>query len=213
VTELKNNIVTEPITEEMVADFEKRVSLIPKPAKSPKYDLDLIGNLKLKENPLNIPSNINYWLKPIGVSDDIISHDRLFDEIDSDLHFSDKNPRGVKQGDILIAYAVGHKNILSIYRVNSEVKNTRDPKDRWPYYVTCENLTPYYGKDWSNHDITISNQKQAALKYGITNLTPSGKNSYGSLMRGADKLKITKEFADFIINQVINIVRKEINYA
>jgi len=39
------------------------------------------------------------------------------------------------------------------------------------------------------------------LNSGITNLTPSGKNSYGSLMKGADKLKITKDFADFLIKK------------
>lgn len=205
VTDLRNNVVIEPITENALTDFESKIKIAAKPPRNQKYDLNLIGGLKLKINPLNISSDINYWLKPIGVSDNIIPWDRLFDEIDSDLHFSDKKPRGVKQGDILIAYAVGHKNILSIYRVNSAIKNTGNANDRWPYYVVGENLTPFYGTEWNNHNITITNQKQDALNGGITKLTPSGKNSYGSLMRGADKLKITKDFADFLINKIVKI--------
>jgi hypothetical protein len=70
-------------------------------------------------------------------------------------------------------------------------------------YVVGENLTPFYGTEWNNYNITIANQKQDALNAGITKLTPSGKNSYGSLMRGADKLKITKYFAGFLINKIV----------
>jgi HKD family nuclease len=205
VTDLRNNVVIEPITEIALTDFESKIKRVPKPQQNQKYDLNLIDGLRLKNNPLNISSSINYWLKPIGVSNNIIPRDRIFDEIDSDLHFSDKNPRGVKKGDILITYAVGHKNILSIYRVNSEIKNTGKAHDRWPFYVVGENLTPFYGTEWNNYNITITNQKQDALNGGITKLTPSGKNSYGSLMRGADKLKITKYFADFLINRIVKI--------
>ena len=202
VSDLRNNIVIEPITEEILAEFEGKINEVPQPSKI-KYDLNLVGGLELKANPLNISSNVNYWLKPIGVSDNVISRNSIFDEIDSDLHFSDKAPSGVRKGDILITYAVGHKNILSIYRVNSGVQHTGRDEDRWPYYVVGENLTPFYGKEWSKYDITISNQKHEALNLGIRKLTPSGKNSYGSLMRGADKLRITKDFADFLINKIV----------
>ncbi|MEL7589091.1 MAG: restriction endonuclease PLD domain-containing protein [Prolixibacteraceae bacterium] len=205
VTDLRNNVVIEPITELILVDFENKIKRVTKPQPTIKYDLKLIDGLKLKGNPLNIPSNINYWLKPMGVRDKIIPRDRIFDEIDSDLHFSDKKPSGVKKGDILIAYAVGHKKILSIYKVNSEIKNTGNIDDRWPYYVVGENQTPFYGTKWNNYNLTISNQKQEALNSGIAALTPSGKNSYGSLMRGADKLRITKEFADFMINKIVKI--------
>ena len=43
------------------------------------------------------------------------------------------------------------------------------------------------------------------LKSGSFNITPSGKNSFGSLMRGADKLKITPEFGQFLINKIVKI--------
>ncbi|MGI6320366.1 MAG: phospholipase D family protein [Bacteroidales bacterium] len=205
VNELYRNVIFEPITLDKVSEFEKQIDSLPKPESKPKDDLDLSSKLSIKTNPLHINTNVNYWLKPIGVSDNIIPWDMKFDEIDSDLHFSDKNPRGVKKGDILVAYAVGHKNILSIYRVTSEVRNTGVANDRCPYYVVGENLTPFYGKDWNQYNITISNQKKEVLDDGLFDITPSGKNSYGSLMRGADKLKITKQFADCLIEKIVKI--------
>ena len=114
-------------------------------------------------------------------------------------------PVGVKIDDILISYAVGHKNILSIYRVNSEVKSTGIENDRWPYYVVGENLTPFYGQEWSNYGIGISNLKTEVLNNNLFDITPSGKNSYGSLMRGADKLRVTPEFGQYIIDKIVKI--------
>jgi len=32
------------------------------------------------------------------------------------------------------------------------------------YYVVGENLTPFYGTDWYNYNLTISNQKQDAFE-------------------------------------------------
>jgi hypothetical protein len=160
VTELYGNIIHEPITEDLVKEFEEFIKSNPKPDIQPKDDLDLSKNLKLQPNPLNNPDNINYWLKPIGSKTEMINWETRYDKIDTDLHFSDKKPSGVKQGDILITYAVGHKNILSIYRVTSDVRNTGKATDRWPYFVVGKNLTPYYGKEWNKYSITITNQKK-----------------------------------------------------
>ena len=80
----------------------------------------------------------------------------------------------------------------SIYRVKSESYKVLKTKERWPYYVEGENLTPYYGEQWQKYNITISELLKEVN--GIFNATPSGKNSYGSLMRGADKLQITPEY-------------------
>ncbi len=205
VGELNRNIRLEQITENKLLELEKKLNTIPQKKTIPSEEFDLSSLLSFKEDPLIIPDNINYWLKPIGAVGHIITWDSKFDQIDTDLHFSDKYPRSVKQGDILISYAVGHKNILSIYRVKSKVNNTGNQGDRWPYYVVGENLTPFYGSDWNNYNITISNQKQEVINAGLFNITPSGKNSFGSLMRGADKLRITKEFANFLIEKVLKI--------
>ena len=200
-----SKVVLNPLTESQIDGFLKVLEKNPLPNESNPIVVDLTGDLSIKPNPLEVNNKINYWLKPIGVSGDFISYDRIFDEIDSDLHFSKLRPKGVKINDILITYAVGHKNILSIYRVKSGVKNTGIENDRWPYYVIGENLTPFYGQEWSKYNIGISNQKDEVLNNNLFNITPSGKNSYGSLMRGADKLKITPEFGQYLIDKIVKI--------
>lgn len=45
--------------------------------------------------------------------------DKQYNSLTEKLHFA-RPPRKVKLGDILIVYAVGHKNVVSIYRVKSE---------------------------------------------------------------------------------------------
>lgn len=200
-----SKVVLKPLTENKIDRFIEILEKNPLPKVPNPTDVDLMGKAPLKNNPLKVKSKINYWLKPIGVTGDAIPFDRVFDEIDSDLHFSKLKPVGVKVDDILIAYAVGHKNILSIYRVKSEVRTTGNKNDRWPYYVVGENLTPYYGQEWSMYGIGISNEKNEVLSKALFNITPSGKNSYGSLMRGADKLKITPEFGKYLIDKIVRI--------
>jgi len=200
-----SKVVLSPLTESQIDEFIKVLENNPLPKEKNLIKVDLTIGIPIKHNPLRVNDKINYWLKPIGVSGAFISHTRIFDEIDSDLHFSKQRPKGVKINDILIAYAVGHKNVLSIYRVKSEVKTTSKENDRWPYYVIGENLTPFYGQEWSNYNIGISNQKDEVLKNKFFDITPSGKNSYGSLMRGADKLRITPEFGQYLIDKIVKI--------
>lgn len=206
--DLRNNIVLETLTNAHISKFMKEIDNSNLKLTDNKCNLSLVDNLQIKTNPFNIPKKVNYWIKPIGVTGNIISRDSTYDAITEKLHFSKRFPRAVKEGDIMIAYAVGYKNILSIYRVASKVIPTNIPNDRFPYYVFGENLTPYYGRNWNKYNISISNEKGNALRTGIIKLTPSGKNSYGSLMRGGDKLRITDEFADYVINKIVEINNK-----
>lgn len=90
ISELENGILSKvilkPLTENDVDRFIKLIAQNPKKKSNEKStNLDLSKKLDLKENPFSIEKNINYWLKPIGVSGDIIPWNRVFDEIDSDL--------------------------------------------------------------------------------------------------------------------------------
>ncbi|MEG0926789.1 phospholipase D family protein [Chryseobacterium sp.] len=165
--------------------------------------LNLSLLLEYKDNYFDLNNKTTFWLKPIGVTDDLVSLTQKFDLIDSDLHFS-KRPSGIKMGDIIVSYAVGHLKILSISKVNSEIKNV-NKESRWPFYIVGKNLTPNYGREWMKNNITISNQKNLFLSQTSFNITPSGKNTYGSLMQGADKLKITQEFGKYLLDKVFKI--------
>ncbi len=203
---LLENIRFGELTDNDIINFENIINKTKSEKKKESLEiLNLIDLLNLKSNPFNIPAKANYWLKPIGTNENPISWNEKFIEIETNLHFSNIYPRGVKIGDILITYAVKHKNILSIYRVISKINKTSNPNDRFPYYVVGENLTSYYGEKWNEYKITISNEKELALSKKLFNVTPSGKNSYGSLMQGSDKLKLTKEFAEYLISKISKI--------
>jgi HKD family nuclease len=201
-TRILSSIVFRKITRSDVNIFKKKIANVKPPKSEKENPIDLLSKIDIKTNPLNLSSKTTYWLKPIGTREDPIPWAKPFDRLEEYLHFSDKNPSGVKIGDILIAYAVLHKNILSVYRVTSKVFKDNTNK-RFPYYVIGDNITPLYGGNWFNYNITISNQRDEVLARNLFDITPSGKNSFGSFMYGADKLKITKEFADYLIGKII----------
>jgi len=117
----------------------------------------------------------------------------------------------VKIGDILIAYTVGQKKILSIFKVISKVKTTANPIDRWHFYIEGENLTRFYGNEWNIYNIHISTERDVFIDKTKLKATPSGLNSYGSLQQGADKLEITKDFGNYLVNKIVEI-NKEISF-
>ena len=202
--DLISNIVLESITEKILTDMETKFNLIPPRRIIASDSIDLVESLKLKSNPLNVLETANYWLKPIGSTGNFISLNKKFSNPNEQLHFA-LNPRSIKVGDILITYAVGYKKILSVYRVSSKVFNTGIVGDRWPHFVFGENLTRFYGNEWNNFNIHISDEKNLFLKKTKLNATPSGKNSYGTLQQGGDKLKITNEFGKYLVNKIVEI--------
>jgi HKD family nuclease len=201
---LFDHIILEQITEAHIAQFEEILLVNPLMKPNCEITIDLAHYLSLKNNPLNIVRGASFWLKPIGVTGDIIPWGESHAALKANLHFSVK-PKGVEPGHIIITYAVGHSHLLSVYRVVSETKRTTNSGDRWKYFVIGENLTPFFGDQWHKQGLTITNQKAEAIQNNIGDITPSGKNSFGSLMRGADKLRITTTFANFVINKMITI--------
>jgi len=201
---LFDHIVLEPLTAEHLSDFKKTLVKHPLITGKNTVKVNLAKALAIKRNPLNVISNADFWLKPIGVTGDIIPWGEPKTDIQEQLHFA-VYPRGVKPGHIILTYAVGHAYFLSVYRVISEVKSTTSASDRWHYYVIGENLTPFYGSEWQKHHLTITNEKNEMLSKKLGNVTPSGKNSFGSLMRGGDKLRLTASFANYVIDKITAI--------
>ena len=181
-----------------------------------EIELDLIGLLPTVENLINLPSNTNYWLKPIGVSENPVVIGRKFNELQQILHFSKRRPNSVKIGDTVICYGVGTTQILSIYRVSSTpIKVTQEEIDnkkgleRWPWYVIGENLTPNYGNEWWNHKLNpFRLRDDFKSQYPNIPITFVGGETLGAINQGNDKLNLRREFAEFIINKVISINRQ-----
>jgi HKD family nuclease len=178
-------------------------------------ELDLIGLLPTRQSIITIPLNTNYWLKPIGDTSKPVTIDRSFKDLITILNFA-KTPRSVKIGDILIAYGVGVRQILSIYRVESIPSKMTDEQllsnprlERWPWYVTGENMTPNFGNEWSQHTLYLS-QLMVEFQNQFPNIpiTKVGGSTLGALNNGVDKLNLNRDFAEFIINKVVLINRR-----
>lgn len=176
-------------------------------------DLKLTDLLSSSSWTSQLNETIEFWLKPIGVTDNPVTEDRLFDKLDDELNFSKLRPNGVKPNDILIAYGVGTTKILSIYRVTSfPISATQEEieedgwLERWPWYVQAHNLTPNFGSTWATHNLWINSLKDEFLATNPDEaITAVGGHTLGALNYGKDKLKLSPDFAKFIIDKVVAI--------
>jgi HKD family nuclease len=180
---------------------------------NPRLELNL-ANIIVKYRWTNqLENHINYWLKPIGYTEGPVTNDRFFDSIEEDLHFSTIRPSGVNKKDILIAYGVGAKRILSIYQSISSPQYVTDEQieeeewfERWPWYITGKNLTPKFGLVWSTVNVYLNTLVSEFLISNPTGvITSSGSRDLGALSWGKDKIRLNPKFANFVINKIANI--------
>lgn len=204
VQEIYRNIFLEKLDEVKLLEFTKVLDQNPRKIRQREAGFNLVKHLAVLPNPLHISGKTTYWLKPIGVTGNPVRLDRSFGKKEYPMHFHE-NPAGVRIGHIIIAYAVGHNNILSVYEVISETMNTGVADDRWPFYVMGKNLTSHYGHEWYKHNFNNRDQRTEAITLGKFSVTPSGKDSFGRLNHGGDKLKITPEFANYVIDKLMVI--------
>src|SRR3989338_1823270 len=128
-----------------------------------KISLDLLGGLPANDWFERIADATDFWLKPIGVSEDPVKDTDDFSADGAPLHFTVKKPTGVKPFDILITYGVGQGKILSLYQCVSMPQRNEASK-RWPWYVTGRNLTPRFGRTWLKHSLHINALREEFLK-------------------------------------------------
>lgn len=148
-----------------------------------------------------------FWLKPIGVSEYPITENQRFSESQERLHFS-VTPLSVEINDILIAYGIGAKRILTIYKVKTKGIKLRDEEQteewmkRWPHYVIGENLTPYFGEIWMKHNLYAKDLVNEYLENNPSELITLTSKGLGALKHKKDKFRLHPDFAGFIINKI-----------
>lgn len=178
----------------------------------PKLVSDILNTIYTVENTRNIDPQ--YFLKPIGHSDDpiLLEEQRDFSDLHQNLHFSKKKPKGLTKGDIIITTAVGAGSLLSYFKVtgglqeatDQEIKN--DPwKERWPWYMEGRNQSTEFGSKWWVHNIRRQDALNEFLKkYPKAPVTYAGGFTLGTINMGSDKVRISKEFGDFLISKIDN---------
>ncbi|TGL75997.1 restriction endonuclease PLD domain-containing protein [Leptospira yasudae] len=170
----------------------------------PKISVDISQILKnISFAPL--PPDIRIFLKPIGTVEDPILVSERFEKPLDKLHFSKRKPVSVRKNDILICYGVGTTKLLSYFEVISDILIDEN-EIRWPYYVIGKNLSTDFGKNWNNCDLYI-NHLADTFKLHNPNvpITNVGGFTLGALNFGADKIRLTSEFGNYLINTIKSV--------
>ena len=208
ISNLEKNILTtieNELTDDIINQIKDRIDIWRK--ENPNYKVSKLPKIKtadiiLSETyKINIPKSNKIFLKPVGTKENPIIERDFSNETKQ--YFA-RRPKAIHKDDILIAYAVGRKNIVSVFRVLSKQPIQREA-DRWPWYVDVENITPYYGKCWFEKHLHITNIKNTYLE--LTNNSPITNErgiTYGSLSRGGDKLCLDKDYGLYILSLALS---------
>lgn len=151
-------------------------------------------------------AKINYWLKPIGTTEDPVTEGRSFKNKIQYMHFS-VTPKSVNKDDYLIAYGTGAKRILSLYKVLEKPEKMNPDNENWrkrfPWETQGENLTPEFGANWVKHSLYASNLVREYLALNPEgSITEVGGKTLGGLNFSRDKINLDPDFASFIIQKI-----------
>lgn len=181
--------------------------------KQPEITGDFLKKIYSVDDSENLEPN--YFLKPIGVSDNpvLLEDKRNFSDIHQNLHFSKKKPSGVRKGDIVITVGVGGGALLTYFKVTGGLERATDNeikkdawKERWPWFMEGRNQAPEFSGEWWEHNLQVSVLLEKFLKkYTAIPVTKAGGFGLGTLNFGSDKVRITKEFGDFLIENIAEI--------
>lgn len=147
--------------------------------------------------------SLKYYLKPVGTSQEPFVKPRIIKEVDM-LGFG-KNPKKMQKGDVLLIHSVGPSSIVGYYVVISDeavyVKN--DDDDRWPWKVKAECHSSQFSANWWDYELKTQELIDEFLETNPReHITVAGGDTLGALQQGSDKVQITKEFAQFVIDKM-----------
>jgi len=176
--------------------------------KSPTVDVSFIDMIEKSIPDRHVTSigGVTYWLKPLGKSPHPVPPTRLFGDEAHQITFTTKNPRGIANGDILLAYSVVSQQMISVFEATDKrgvlTKFANPGDERWPNYIWCKNLTPSYGANWPARGLTFNGLRDEFLRLFPTyTILPSG-NKLNGMQWGADHIKTMPEFGEFVVKKM-----------
>lgn len=147
--------------------------------------------------------SVKYYLKPVGTSKEPFVKPMVIKEVDM-LGFG-QNPKTMQKGDVLLLHSVGPSSIVGYYVVISDdaVFDKKDDSDRWPWKMEAECHSSKFSSEWWKYELKTQELIDEFLEQNPgKHITSAGGDTLGALQWGRDKLQITKEFAQFIINKM-----------
>jgi len=177
----------------------------------PKITSDILESVYSDKDIKN--TDPQYFLKPIGTSEHPVTLEgqENFSKLHQDLHFSKKKPKGVRKGDIIITTAVGAGSLLSYFRVTGGLQQVTEEQikqdswmERWPWYMEGRNNSTKFGKEWWKHNLKRQDLLDKFREiYPDSPITQAGGFTLGTLNMGNDKVRLTKEFGEFLIGKIL----------
>lgn len=159
--------------------------------------------------PLRIQAQITVWLKPVGDTKQPIEETDDYWSTEHRLHFG-KRPTGVKIGDLVIVYAVGHKKIVGLYEIVGDIERLTPQEladwprgSRWPWARAGNPLTPEFSRYWPEENLFLRDLV-ANFKATAPDKAEAEKVDHlsGALQRKNDKIRLLPGFAAFAIAEI-----------
>lgn len=147
-----------------------------------------------------IPYNKRFFVKPVGVTEEPIYGGDFSNE---ERQYFSRRPKAVRIGDLLIAYGVGSRKIISVFEVISDAISTGNPDDRWKWYVNVRNLTPNMGKNWMNRNLYVMSIAAHYYEKYSLRVTANGNTNLNGLKRKNDKIRLTDGFGRYLYSKVV----------
>lgn len=205
--EIKSNLITHASEIVSEAELISIIERIDENKEKLKYFNDKAFDLKIsdlinKEERLNRDlSKKRFFLKPVGWSENHYSiNERMPDDI-AKLHFSKRRPAAVREGDILICYAVGTAKLLGYFEAIERPYHLGH-EGRWLWEVKAQNLNPSYSNHWVRYNHTISSIQESFKDSSKEPITKVGGHSLGALNFEADRIQLSQEFAEHVIGLI-----------
>lgn len=159
---------------------------------------------------------MTFWLKPIGTHEVHLPEDD-YKAYRYEVHFQkEQRPSGVRVGDVLILYAVGHKCLIGYCEVISRVFESPDTEQeqetwrvRFPFGVYAESKSKTFSENWKG--FSLSPQALGKTYHELTGLplTRPGKETLGAIEWGKSYFALADDFARHLIAEMDKAVNQK----
>lgn len=172
--------------------------------KSPSIDVSFIDMI---EKPIVNKASLTYWLKPLGRDHKSVPNTAFYGDARHLITFSKRGrPNGIKEGHVVIAYSINTMQLISVFVASNDrgqlVEFPVPGDEQWPYYIWCKNITPQYGANWPQINLTLHTIREEFLRQQSTaTVLPSG-NKLKALQWGSDHVRATPEFGEFVVSKM-----------
>lgn len=147
-----------------------------------------------------------FWFKPVGIPGTLPTGEELFDRDIVDIQFT-REPIAVAIGDVLLVYRIGVSKLLYVAECRTPPREAtlaeidrEEWRGRWRWRFEAQNLTPEFGRVWSQHNLKpfrLADQYNAG--------GPELPQNLNGLRYGSDKLRLMRPFAEFVIDKVARL--------